>query len=186
MASVVIRIVADRWGMVLARSIGGIIMLTGLMLMSLVMYDSSNEKLLRVAWPCLSMGGVINHMQNIHSCRSIPVASATLMTFFSGCFAAGGATMMLMVMFQTRFGIDYFVQFAALAALFGVILIVKLIFWTPLFMPEKSDPFSLYRESWLLKKLTSVEDTGKSLSTKINVLRRGRLKIKDLWIMWQL
>lgn len=185
-ATVLIGIAADRWGMVFARSIGGGIVLTGLILMSVIMYDSNTEGLLWVAWPCLGVGGMINHIENVRSCRSIPVASATLMSLFAGCFAAGGGTMMIIDIFETRFGIDYYIQFAALAALFGVNLLVKLILWTPLFMPDEDVPFSLYRESWLLKKLTCSEETAPLANVK--VLTKSGPKIIDLfksWLGWQ-
>jgi len=59
-----------------------------------IMFDHKYEDLLWVAWPCLAIGGLGNHFQNVRSCRCAPAFSTTLMSFYSGCHAGGSATVL--------------------------------------------------------------------------------------------
>jgi len=55
-ATVIVGVVADKWGMVWARSLGAVCNLVGLCLITLIMTDRSFENYLWVAWPALGVG----------------------------------------------------------------------------------------------------------------------------------
>lgn len=85
--------IGDWSGNVLVRIISFALMISGMLLMSFV---EDVETLLWIGWPCLAVGGVINHMSNIKNIRAIPGISASLMTIVAGCFSAGGSVTLVM------------------------------------------------------------------------------------------
>ena len=75
------------------------------------MKDRSYENLLWIAWPCLSIGGQANHVHNVRACRCVPALSTTFMSFYSGCFGAAVATILLIDIIHDNAGVDYYIQF---------------------------------------------------------------------------
>ena len=145
--------IADQFGMLVGRSIGATLSLTGLICMTLIMYDRSYENILVIAWPLLSVGGLTSKLQNIRSCRCMPMISVTLMSILSGCGAAGGSTVFLIKTIHEELNIEYYIQFAGLTVLFSVLALSKIVFWTPRFMPNKPISFSLFESSWVMQKI---------------------------------
>jgi len=75
----------------------------------------------------------------------MPLISTALMSFYSGCFAAGGSTVLLIDVVFEKGNIDYYIQFAFLAVAFAIFVVIKIIYWTPLFMPTKQIAFHVGR-----------------------------------------
>ena len=144
---------ADQFGMVVGRSIGAAFSFSGFICMTLIMYDRSYENILVIAWPLLSVGGLTSKLQNIRSCRCMPMISVTLMSIMSGCGIAGGSTVFLIKTIHEELNIEYYIQFAGLTVLFAVLALSKIVFWTPLFMPNKPIAFSLFESSWVMQKI---------------------------------
>ena len=84
--------------------------------------------------------------------------SATLMSILTGCWAAGGSTILLIKTVHENLNVEYYIQFAALAVFFTVLALSKIVFWTPLFMPSNPIAFSLFESSWVMQKIRNKPD----------------------------
>ena len=63
-------------------------MTVGLFCLTMVEKD---EIYVQIAWPCIAIGGIVNHMTNVKNLRALPTIASTLMTLAAGCFGASGS-----------------------------------------------------------------------------------------------
>ena len=71
-----------------------------------------------------------------------------------------------MVYIHDATGLAYFIQFAVLTGFCLVVMILKLVFWTPKNMPVKPTAMSLYQHSWIINKIRRSNIDPDILETK--------------------
>ena len=89
-------------------------MLVGLFCLIMVEED---EIFVQIAWPCIAIGGIVNHMTNMKNVRAIPAISSTLMTLSAGCFGASGSMTLIIDLIlenSEKFSLIYIFLFLAI------------------------------------------------------------------------
>ena len=150
--------------MVVSRTLSGLIMITGFILMYFI---EDYEILIWGAWPCLAVGAIANHIPNIQMCLAIPTFKGTLMAFFGGVFGAGGVTALIMMEIMEAFtvGISDIFLYWLIAYIF--IFIIKIVFWTPAHIdPNIADDnsYSIFSNSAIISLLTKGDQKAESAS----------------------
>ena len=87
-ATFIFGVLGDYLGAPICRICSSLSMSVGLFCLIMVEED---EIFVQIAWPCIAIGGIVNHMTNMKNVRAIPAISSTLMTLSAGCFGASGS-----------------------------------------------------------------------------------------------
>ena len=183
-SSLVFGILTDRFGIFTSRSLSGMIMISGLTLMIFV---EQLEVLIWPAWICIAIGAISGHISNVKMTLATPTMKGTFMCLLAGVFGAGGAVGLIMKNIMDATGIGISQAFAYWLVVYIGTLAVKVIFWSPVHLPDEisdNNQYSLFRHSFLIQKCSrgpaeessiAIKDTQEETKTQTGILYKSIL-----------
>lgn len=117
---------------------------------TLMIFIDDVELLIWIAWPCIGVGAICNHIPNVKMTLAIPTVKGIAMSSLAGAFGAGSAVMLIMKGIMDQYNLRIPDMFLYWLIAYIILATIKIIVWTPKHMPSvivHDDEFSIYDNS---------------------------------------